>query len=101
MFLIVSELMAPVVTGQTLTGVAGQSFSVECVFTMTPHLITSPTVQWLDSTDSVVSDNGTLSLNPLMTSDGGVYTCRVDINISQLNVFLTGEGDTILAVESE
>ena len=38
----------------------------------------------------IVSSTSTLSLTPLMTSDGGQYTCIVNINIIELDISLTG-----------
>ena len=36
-----------------------------------------------------------------MTSDGGQYTCIVNINITELDISLTGNGTTNLIVQSE
>ena len=93
--------MAPVVYEESVTTIAGQSLSVECNFTMIPNLVTAPSVQWLNSTDSVVSNAKTFNLSPLLTSHGGSYTCIVTISIPQLSILLTANGSTTVTVESE
>ena len=93
--------MAPVVEEMDYTSMAGQPFSVECNFTMIPNLVTAPSVQWLNSAGSVVSENALLSLYPLLTSHGGEYTCIVTISIPQLSILLTAFGSTTVTVESE
>ena len=96
-----SELPAPVVIGGNASGVAGEDFSIMCNFTLIPNLITIPTVHWMNSIDSVLSDTNVLSLSPLLTSHGGQYTCIVNINITQLNLSLTGSGTTNIIVDSK
>ena len=93
--------MAPVVYEESVTSIAGQSLSVECNFTMIPNLVTAPSVQWLNSTGSVVSNANMFTLSPLLTSHGGNYTCMVKISIPQLNIVLTANGSTTVTVESE
>ena len=68
---------------------------------MIDNLITAPTIHWLNSIDSIVSSTSSLSLTPLMTSDGGQYTCIVNINITELDISFTGNGTTNLIVQSE
>ena len=68
---------------------------------MIPNLITDPTIHWVNPTDFMVSTTSTLSLSPLLTSFGGQYTCIVDIDIIELNISLTGNGITIVIVESK
>ena len=94
--------MTPTVDETNLTSLAGQPLSEECSFLHVPAgLIRPPIVQWLDSGDSVQSDNGTLTFSPLRTSHGGVYTCRVTISIPEINLQLTDDGDTTISVESK
>ena len=93
--------MAPVVEEMDNTSMAGQPFSAECNFTTIPNLVTAPSVQWLNSTGSVVSENAELSLSPLLTSHGGEYLCVVTISIPQLYILLTANGSTTVTVESE
>ena len=89
------------VIGGDVTSIAGELFTIECNYTMIPNLITDPTIYWVDSTDFIVSTTSTLSLSPLLTSDGGQYTCIVNINIIELNISLTGNGTTNVIVESK
>ena len=96
-----SELPIPEIFGDIETVIAGQPFNRECIYTVIANLITDPTIHWVNSMDSIVSSTSTLSLTPLMTSDGGQYTCIVNINITELNISLTGNGITNIIVESE
>ena len=89
------------VVEKKITATAGQTFSKDCSFSSPADLVRSPTVHWLDSTLSRVSDNGTLSLPHLLTSHGGQYVCVVNISIPQLNISLTGRGTTTLIVQSK
>ena len=49
----------------------------------------------------MVSTTSILSLSPLLTSYGGQYTCIVNINITELDISSTGNGTTIVIVESK
>ena len=93
--------MSPDVTETDINSTAGQLLSVECMFQMVNNLIRPPTVQWLNSAGSVLSDNNTLSFSPLLTSHGGVYACNVIINITELNILLTSKGITTVRVQSK
>ena len=86
---------------ETGTVTAGQTFSKNCNFSSPADLVRSPTVHWLDSTLSRVSDNGTLSFPHLLTSHGGEYVCVVNVSVSQLSISLTGSGTTTLIVQSK
>ena len=68
---------------------------------MISNLITDPTIHWVNSMGSIVSSTSSLSLTPLMTSDGGQYTCIVNINITELDISLSGNGITNVTVKSE
>ena len=80
---------------------AGQPLSIECSFQTLNNLIRPPIVQWMNSAGSVQSDTSTLSFSPLLTSHGGEYTCTVTINIPELNILLSGEGNTRITVQSK
>ena len=86
---------------ERVTATAGQTLSKDCNFSSPVDLVRSPTVHWLDSTLSRVSDNGTLSFPHLLTSHGGEYVCVVNISISQLSISLTGSDTTTLIVQSK
>ena len=58
-------------------------------------------MQWLNSTGHVVSNNETLMFSLLPTSDGGEYTCNVTIIITELDIAVTGVGNSILRVQSK
>ena len=68
---------------------------------MIDNLITDPTIHWVNSTNFIVSSTSSLSLTPLMTSDGGQYTCIVNINIIELDISLSGSGTTNIIVKSK
>ena len=89
------------VIGGDVTSTAGQTVTIDCNYTMIPNLITAPTIHWVNSTNIMVSTTSILSLSPLLTSHGGQYTCIVDINIIELDISLTGNGTTIVIVESK
>ena len=93
--------MPPTVDEADIISTAGQSLSVQCRFQMTDNLIRPPSVQWVNSAGSVLSDTSTLSFFPLLTSHGGKYTCTVTITIRELNILLTGEGNTTVTVQSK
>ena len=79
---------------------AGRPFSTDCNFTVPDNLVRDPTIQWLNSTHSVVSNTGKIMFPNLLTSHGGDYVCVVNISIPQLNISLTGSGTTRLIVQS-
>ena len=93
--------MPPTLCEADINSTAGQSLSVQCRFHITDNLIRPPRVQWVNSSGSVQSDTSTLSFSPLLTSHGGEYTCTVTITIPELNILLTGEGNTNITVQSK
>ena len=93
--------MSPTVDEADLSSTAGQPFSVECSFQVPANLTRPPTVQWLNSAGSVVSETDPLIFSPLLTSHGGVYTCNVTISIPELNITLTEYGNTTILVQSK
>ena len=101
LFSLLSELPNPQVFRNDISSIAGQPFSTKCIYTVIDNLITAPTIHWVKSIDLIVSSTSTLSLTPLMTSDGGQYTCIVNINITELDISLNGNGTTNIIVESE
>ena len=76
---------------------AGRPFSTDCNFTVPANLAT---LQWFNSTHSVVSNTGKLMFPNLLTSHGGDYLCVVNISIPLLKISLTGNGTTRLIVQS-
>ena len=96
-----SELQIPEIFGDVETAIASQPFNRECIYTVIDNLIIDPTIHWVNSIDSIVSSTSSLSLTPLMTSDGGQYTCIVNINFIELKISLTGNGTTNITVKSK
>ena len=97
-----AELMAPVImNNESVNFTAGQSFTLECNFSVPDNLVTDPSVEWLNSTRHKLSHSRKLNLSHLTTSDGGVYTCSVTISIPELNISLTGVGNTSVIVHSK
>ena len=93
--------MPPTVEEEDVRFTAGQLLSIVCRFQMADNLIRPPTVQWLNSAGSVQSDTSTFSFSPLLTSDGGEYTCNVTINIPELNILLSDDDTIRLTVQSK
>ena len=96
-----TELMSPVLNERFLSSIAGQPLSVECRFQVLANLIRPPSVQWMNSSGSVLSNTDTVIFSPLLTSHGGEYTCIVSINITELGILLTNEGNTRIIVQSK
>ena len=94
------DLMAPVVYEDSINSTAGQSLTLTCMFSVPANLFNSPSVQWLNSTGVILSATGNHTFSPLLTSDGGVYTCNVTISIPEL-ISLTGVGNTSVTVLSK
>ena len=96
-----AELLKPDVHENKLNSIAGQNFSIECEFTIPDNVFRAPSVEWLNSTGHMMSVTSNLTFSPLLTSDGGEYTCNVTINITELGVVKTGVGSTTLTVQSK
>ena len=54
--------------------VAGGSFTLTCDHALTAS---NPTYQWFDDTSAMVGTQATLTLNPLLESHSGEYSCLV------------------------
>ena len=93
-----TDLPSPVVSIIQTSGqpTAGQSYSLICSV-QTPletHYI------WTDMSSRQVSGTSVLSFDPLRTSDGGQYTCRVTVGECETQS-VTGEKSTQLIVASK
>ena len=95
-----------------IVGTAGDELQLICTVTTVDNLVESAlvTVQWSGGSvgsDGVTEDNttnsgvSTLTFNPLLTSHGAQYTCQAMINISSINVMVTGSGSTNIMVRSK
>ena len=62
------------ITSSNGTAVAGQSFTLTCQATTT---LMNPTYQWFDDSGTMVGSGSTLTLNPLLESNSGEYSCQV------------------------
>ena len=82
----------------------GDSYTVECVVTDIPYLFVPPTVELIGPADSVlVTDMGfTLAhtVDPVMTSHAGQYTCRASIMIASVSVDVSDQSSSTLTVQS-
>ena len=67
------------------TVTAGDSHTVQCTVTDIPYLAVSPTVELIGPGDSVLATDMsftlTHTLDPVMTSHAGQYTCRVSVGV--------------------
>ena len=95
---------------------AGQAHTLTCTATVVENLVVEPTLEWLDTDTNVVGGNSitvgppvttgtnttlTLTFNPLLTSHGGRYTCRVSINISAISLSNSNEMSDVVVVQSK
>ena len=86
------------------TAIAGSSHTVQCTVTNIPYLAVSPTVELIGPGDSVLATNMSFTvfytLDPVMTSHAGQYTCRASVMIASVNVNSNVQNSSILAVMS-
>ena len=96
----------------TTVGTAGDELQLTCTATTVENLVESAliTVYWSGGSvgsDEVTEDNttntgvSTLTFNPLQTLNGAQYTCQAMINISSINVMVTGSNSIDIMVESK
>ena len=96
----------------TTVGTAGDELQLICTATTVDNLVESAlvTVQWSGGSvgsDEVTVDNiinngvSTLTFNPLLSSHGAKYTCQAMINISSINVMVTGSNSIDIMVQSK
>ena len=64
---------------------AGDSHTMQCTVTDIPYLAVSPTVELIGPGDSVLATDMsftvTHTLDPVMTSHAGQYTCRASVGV--------------------
>ena len=56
------------------TPVAGQSFNLTCQATTS---LSSPTYQWFSDNGAMIGSSSTLTIDPLLESGTGEYSCQV------------------------
>ena len=61
------------------TPVAGQSFTLTCSHTTTVANPTSTSYQWFHPNGSMAGSEAALTLNPLLESQSGEYSCQVTV----------------------
>ena len=95
-------MISPVYTTVT----AGEPLTVQCIMIAIPYLAVQPIVEMLGPDGSVLATTNMdimvgLTLDPVMTSHAGQYTCRASVVIASVSVNVSGQSSSILTVESE
>ena len=83
----------------------GDSHTVQCTVTDIPYLAVSPTVELIGPGDSVLATNMsftvTHTLDRVMTSHAGQYTCRASVMITSVSVNVSSRSSSTLTVQSK
>ena len=85
----------------------GQSYTLTCNVMVVPHLVVEPTIQWTRQNEAeliTTSSSGTslqLSFDPLQLSDGDIYTCTANINITDIETSVTNDTSRDVIVMSK
>ena len=91
------------ISPENSTVTAGDSHTVQCTVTDIPYLAVSPTVELIGPGDSVLATDMsftlTHTLDPVMTSHAGQYTCRASVMIASVSVNVSGQSSSILTVQ--
>ena len=93
---------------------AGSMLTLSCAVTVIEGLVNQPTITWVNSADTVITDGvlqsvslsqmgNTVSLtfDPLRTSHGDQYTCRAVLKITAANVNIETTRSFELNVQSK
>ena len=93
---------------------AGSMLTLSCAVTVIDGLVNQPTITWLNSADTVITDGAqssvslsqmgntvSLTFDPLRTSHGDQYTCRALLKITEANVNIATNQSFELNVQSE
>ena len=85
------------------TVTAGESHTVHCIVTDIPYLAVPPTVELIGPGNSVLATDMsytmTHTLDPVLTSHAGQYTCRASVMIASVSVNVSGQSSSTLTVE--
>ena len=79
--------------------IAGESLTLTCSATVQEGISSSPTLMW--TSGSQQSTGSSLTLNPLLTSHGGVYTCTARLTIPEAGVDVSGLNTLNVSVQSK
>ena len=102
-----TALPAPIVTISPASDVltVGQSYTLTCTVMVVPHLVVEPTIQWTRQNELItISSSGTslqLNFNPLQLSDGDIYTCTANIDITDIATSVSNETSRDVIVMSK
>ena len=104
-----TALPAPIVTISPASDVltVGQSYTLTCTVMVVPHLVVEPTIQWTRQNEAeliTTSSSGTilqLNFDPLQLSDGDIYTCTANINITDIETSVSNEASRDVIVMSK
>ena len=102
-----TALPAPIVTISPASDVltVGQSYTLTCAVMVVPHLVVEPTIQWTRQNEVItISSSGTslqLNFDPLQLSDGDIYTCTANIDITDIETSVTNEASRNVTVMSK
>ena len=84
---------------------AGDSHTMHCTVSDIPYLAVSPTIELIGPGDIVLVTNMSLTvthtLDPVMTSHAGQYTCRASVIIASVSVDISGQSTSTLTVQSK
>ena len=85
---------------------AGDLYTVYCVATSTPYLAIQPTVELIGPGGSVLAATDmslmvSHTLDPVMTSHAGQYTCMASVMIASVGVDVSAQNSSTLTVQSK
>ena len=87
------------------TVTAGDAYTVQCTVTDVPCLAVMLTVELIGPGDIVLATDMsytvTHTLDPVITSHAGQYTCRVTVMIASVSVNVSGQSSSTLIVQSK
>ena len=88
------------------TVAAGDTHTVQCTVSDIPFLAVQPTVELTGPGGSVLATTDmslmvTHTLDPVMTSHAGQYTCKASVMIASVGVDVSGQSSSTLTVQSK
>ena len=104
-----TALPAPIVTISPASDVltVGQSYTLTCNVMVVPHLVIEPTIQWTRQNEAeliTTSSSGTslqLNFDSLQLSDGDIYTCTANIDITDIETSISNDTSRDVIVMSK